>query len=194
MFDEDYGVQSYFGESDSNFFGDTSNDMIFGEGYGQPVTNGQQFFSEAVGFSSTGGEFISEAAATGGYGEMITECGDLYEESSNSTRSHFGDMAETDSKFRVDRMNKRNSDKSSKVNDTFPSDVRQHANSTYVTPQHKLALDRAKSHDRDRPNERPQTPRMEKQYASAKRRGREIGRRLDSNSTPPGESLKLENL
>lgn len=81
MFDEDYGVQSYFGESDSNFFGDTSNDMIFGEGYGQPVTNGQQFFSEAVGFSSDCGEFISEAVTTGSCGEMITEA------STNSKRA-----------------------------------------------------------------------------------------------------------
>lgn len=71
MFED--GIQSYFGESDSDFFGDTSNDMIFGEGYGEQAVDGSQFFSEAVGFSSDGGEFINEATAFDMDGEVFTE-------------------------------------------------------------------------------------------------------------------------
>lgn len=87
MFDD--GIQSYFGESDSDFFGDTSNDMIFGEGYGEQAVSGAQFFSEAVGFSSDGGEFISEATT------FDTMSGDYFvENSENKTDSDL----ETDSK------------------------------------------------------------------------------------------------
>lgn len=84
MFEDNF--QSYFGESDSNFFGDTSDDMIFGEGYGEQGVNGAQFFSEAAGFSSDGGEFISEATAFDTMnGEFFTEGTDVPVEKSSKT-------------------------------------------------------------------------------------------------------------
>ena len=71
---DDMGVNSYFGESDTNFFGDTSNDSFFGEGCGFTGVGNGEFFNESVGFSADGSEVISEAYDIGfGYSNMFTE-------------------------------------------------------------------------------------------------------------------------
>jgi hypothetical protein len=46
--DMDMGVNSYFGESDTNFFGDTSNDSFFGEGAGFAFDSSNSFFGEST--------------------------------------------------------------------------------------------------------------------------------------------------
>lgn len=45
---DDMGVNSYFGESDTNFFGDTSNDSFFGEGAGFAFDSSDSFFGESA--------------------------------------------------------------------------------------------------------------------------------------------------
>lgn len=72
--DMDMGVNSYFGESDTNFFGDTSNDSFFGEGCGVTGFGNGEFFNESVGFSTDGSEVVSEACDTDfGYSDMFME-------------------------------------------------------------------------------------------------------------------------
>lgn len=71
MFDEDYGVQSYFGESgDCDFFGDTSMSGGFASGMGEAGfvseafaqdSMGGSFFTEASEFDTMGDEFFTEA-------------------------------------------------------------------------------------------------------------------------------------
>ena len=74
---DDMGVNSYFGESDTNFFGDTSNDSFFGEGCGFTGIGNGEFFNESVGFSTDGSEVISESYGMGyGYSDMFMESGD----------------------------------------------------------------------------------------------------------------------
>lgn len=74
---DDTGVNSYFGESDTNFFGDTSNDSFFGEGCGVTGFGNGEFFNESVGFSTDGSEVISEAYGMDyGSSSMFTESGD----------------------------------------------------------------------------------------------------------------------
>lgn len=46
--DMDMGVNSYFGESDTNFFGDTSNDSFFGEGVEFIFDSSDSFFGESA--------------------------------------------------------------------------------------------------------------------------------------------------
>jgi hypothetical protein len=60
--DMDMGVNSYFGESDTNFFGDTSNDSFFGEGCDFTGFGNGEFFNESAGFTTDGSEVISENA------------------------------------------------------------------------------------------------------------------------------------
>jgi hypothetical protein len=79
---DDMGVNSYFGESDTNFFGDTSNDSFFGEGCGFTGVGNGEFFNESVGFSTEGSEVISESYGSGfGYSDMFMESsGDMFME------------------------------------------------------------------------------------------------------------------
>ena len=73
MFDEDFGVQSYFGESgDCDFFGDTSMSGGFASGMGDAGfvseafaqdSMGGSFFTEASEFDTMGGEFFTESEA-----------------------------------------------------------------------------------------------------------------------------------
>ena len=46
--DMDMGVNSYFGESDTNFFGDTSDQSFFGEGAGFAFDSDNSFFGESA--------------------------------------------------------------------------------------------------------------------------------------------------
>ena len=65
---DDMGVNSYFGESDTNFFGDTSNDSFFGEGAGfDNGFNNCEMITEAMGFSTDGMEFFTESKGVPGY-------------------------------------------------------------------------------------------------------------------------------
>lgn len=71
MFEDDYGVQSYFGESgDCDFFGDTSMDGGFASGMGEAG-----FVSEAFAQDSMGGSFFTEASEFGSdeYSSFFTE-------------------------------------------------------------------------------------------------------------------------
>jgi hypothetical protein len=60
--DMDMGINSYFGESDTNFVGDTSNDSFFGEGCDFTGFGNGEFFNESAGFATDGSEVISENA------------------------------------------------------------------------------------------------------------------------------------
>lgn len=83
MFEDDYGVQSYFGESgDCDFFGDTSMSGGFASGMGEAGfvseafaqdSMGGSFFTEASEYDTMGGEFINEATAFDMDGEVFTE-------------------------------------------------------------------------------------------------------------------------
>ena len=57
------GVNSYFGESDTNFFGDTSNDSFFSEGAGFAFDSDNSFFGESVDMNTFGSDFFSEGAS-----------------------------------------------------------------------------------------------------------------------------------
>lgn len=58
---DDMGADSYFGESDTDFFGDTSNDSFFGEGAGfDNGFNNCEMITEAMGFSTTDSDIITE--------------------------------------------------------------------------------------------------------------------------------------
>ena len=61
--DMNMGVNSYFGESDTNFFGDTSNDSFFGEGCGVTGFGNGEFFNESVGFSTDDSDFFTETSS-----------------------------------------------------------------------------------------------------------------------------------
>lgn len=75
--DMNMGVNSYFSESDTNFFGDTSNDSFFGEGCGVTGFGNGEFFNESVGFSTDGSEVVSEAYGMEyGNSSMFTESSD----------------------------------------------------------------------------------------------------------------------
>lgn len=71
----DDGINSYFGESDINFFGDTSNDSFYGEGCGVAGIEDSSLFSESMGFSEVcGSQVINESYGTGyGYTGMFME-------------------------------------------------------------------------------------------------------------------------
>jgi hypothetical protein len=82
----DDGINSYFGESDTNFFGDTSNDSFYGEGCGVAGLEDSSLFSESMGFSEVcGSQVINESYGTDyGYTGMFMEAENKFDEPEKS--------------------------------------------------------------------------------------------------------------
>jgi hypothetical protein len=59
--DMDMGVNSYFGESDTNFFGDTSDQSFFAEGSTMSFDSSDSFFNESYGTDTFGSDFFFES-------------------------------------------------------------------------------------------------------------------------------------
>ena len=73
---DDMGVNTYFGESDTNFFGDTSNDSFFSEGAGFALDSSDSFFGESAGMDSFDSDFFFESESNtckGKYGGEISD-------------------------------------------------------------------------------------------------------------------------
>ena len=161
MFDEDYGVQSYFGESgDCDFFGDTSMSGGFASGMG-----GAGFVSEAFAQDSMGGSFFTEAS------EFDAMGGEFFTEANNSTSgSRFGDMAESDSRAVDTNSGKATADV--RYKDKTPQKGHEYyTNTTHVDP-----LIVKQKREVGGGNEV-----AKKRYDAAKRHGSEISRRIESN-------------